>query len=228
MALAATFVLMALILSSTSASTLQLPSPTTAENTNTIADHGCSLRLPTSGKRICELASKIKRRERAINFGFYIPKPSQPNSVFLEVPRELRNEAKSLIKGKILKTTRENLLGHSTHTTRSASLETFKTSITSKEQFAKDTRTAKKQNAANHGSPKKRIPWADTFDEENEENIPELANRFLKAINHWWTNAASRNQPSHQPQSLKDSALATTPAKPQKANRKPRAQGHGI
>jgi hypothetical protein len=137
----------------------------------------------------------VKRRERAITLGYYIPKPPPPGKVFLEVPREIRNEAKNMIKGKMLKTTREQQIGHSSRTTRSASLEAFQTNITTKEQFTKDTKIARKQNAANHGTPLKRTMWADTFDNENEDDTPELANKLLKFLE-WWTKPTARNQNS--------------------------------
>jgi hypothetical protein len=112
-------------------------------------------------------ASAIKRRERAIDLGYFQPKPTSPSNVFIKVPRDLRTQAKNIIKGKVLKTTRESQTGLPAHSTRLASLAAYKTNITSKEQFAKDSKTIRRQNAANHGSPK-RPRWADIFDDQDD------------------------------------------------------------
>jgi hypothetical protein len=125
---------------------------------------------PTSRRR--SYAAAALRRARAIDLGFYKPKPSSTAKAFIEVPKPLRSQAKDIIRGKILKTTREAQLGQLTHSTRLAALAAHKANLTSKEEFAKDTKIVKRQNAANHGSPKMRTPWADIHD-DIEDTLPE-------------------------------------------------------
>jgi hypothetical protein len=167
MSVVATLVIaMALLLSPPSASLqenspLQAPVPNYAPKPHPLP--------PTPRRR--SFAATSKRRERVVELGYFKPKPSSPEDAFIEVPKALRSVAKDIIKGKILKTTREYQTGFPAHSTRLASLAAFKANITSKEQFTNDSKIIRRQNAANHGSPKKRTPWADIQD-DHEENFP--------------------------------------------------------
>jgi hypothetical protein len=88
-----------------------------------------------------------------------------------------------MVTGKILKTTREAQIGHPTHSTRLAALAAHRANLTSAEEFRNDSKIVRKQNAANHGSPKIRIPWADMRDDLEEI----VTNRTLTTIlDKWW------------------------------------------
>jgi hypothetical protein len=138
--------------------------------------------IPPNNQRRRSIAATVKHRERAIDLGYFKPKPSSPNKVFIEVPRDLRTQAKDIIIGRILKTTRESQTGYPAHSTRLASLAAFKNNITSKEQFAEDTKTIRRQNAANHGSPLKRTPWADIYDEIDENLLAKIQNAIANGV----------------------------------------------
>ena len=101
------------------------------------------------------LDARVRRRQRAIDRGFLVPKPNDPSKSFIEVPTHLKPQATAMIKGKVLKSTREEQLGFTTHSTRIAALSAFRANITTEEQFASDSDIVKKQNRANHGPSKK-------------------------------------------------------------------------
>jgi hypothetical protein len=100
-----------------------------------------------------------------MSLGYYKPKTPSSSTAYIEVPKDLQTQIKDIVKGKVLKTTREAQIGHATHSTRLAALAAHNANITSKEQFKKDSRTVRRQNAANHGSPLSRPKWADMFDD---------------------------------------------------------------
>jgi hypothetical protein len=126
-------------------------------------------------------AAASLRRARAIALGYFQPKPSSPDKAFIEVPKPLRLQIKHMVTGRILKATRENQLGHPTHSTRLAALAAHRACITSPDEFRKDTKIIRRQNAANHGSL--RIPWADMKDEAEEI----VTNKTLTSIlDKWW------------------------------------------
>ena len=50
---------------------------------------------PTIRRR--SAAAAIRRRARAVQLGFYTPKPNLATNSFLEVPREIKSQAKDMI-----------------------------------------------------------------------------------------------------------------------------------
>jgi hypothetical protein len=164
MSVVATLVIIMALSPSPPSASEQTKSPPSAQVQNHAPKHESF--SPTPRRRSFHAASK--RRERAVDLGFFKPKPSSPANAYIEVPKELRSLAKDIIKGKVLKTTRESQTGLPAHSTRLASLAAFKANFTSKEEFNNDAKIIKRQNAANHGSPKKRTPWADIQDDPEE------------------------------------------------------------
>ena len=135
-------------------------------------------------------AAAALRRARAIALGYFIPIPSAPNKAYVEVPKTLKPQIKDMVRGKILKAIREDQVGTPAHSTRLATLAAHKANFTTKEEFQADTRIVKRQNAANHGSPKsnlKAAPWADyDSEEDNNEISPSLANIIANTLDKWW------------------------------------------
>jgi hypothetical protein len=129
------------------------------------------------------------RRARAITLGYYLPKPPAPNKAYIEVPKTLKPQIRDMVRGKILKSIREEQSGAPDHSTRLATLAAHKANITSKDEFRADALIVKRQNAANHGSLKlKRTPWADySNDDEDTENNQNISNILATTLDKWWS-----------------------------------------
>jgi hypothetical protein len=134
-------------------------------------------------------AAASLRHARALVLGYYKPKPPSKEIAYIEVPKSLHYQIKDIVKGKVLKTNRETQIGHPTHSTRLAALAAHKANITSKEEFQKDTKIVRRQNAANHGSPKGRTRWADISDESEQfVTIHNLTGIINQTFERWLTN----------------------------------------
>ena len=64
---------------------------------------------PTIRRR--SLAAAALRRARAVSFGFYRPKPPAPNKAYIEVPKTLKPQIQDMVRGKVLKSIREEQVG---------------------------------------------------------------------------------------------------------------------
>lgn len=130
------------------------------------------------------------RRAHAIERGVFASETNDPKKPFIEVPKEVFQEAKHLIKGKTLKTIREIQVGRPFHSTRLASLGAFRNNQTSPEQLDADLKIAKLQNQANHGSrpirQKQKTAWADIVDDRSPGPIvqapPSIADQLHTAL----------------------------------------------
>jgi hypothetical protein len=180
----------------TTVPTLTVPFPPNAVPTPTVPKLSLSPCVPNktqhpplvdpSNKRRRSAAAATRRRERAVMLGFFKPKPNLAANSFLEVPRELVTQAKDMIRGKILKDTREHQVGRPSHSTRTASLEAYKENRITRQQFLLDAKTIRKQNLANHGSIIRNARWADIIEEETHHNahlIADIIHQRLSANN---------------------------------------------
>jgi hypothetical protein len=100
-----------------------------------------------------------------------------------------------MVRGKVLKAIREEQVGIPAHSTRLATLAAFQANFTTPDEFKADAIIVKRQNAANHGSPKpKKKHWADyAIEDEDSENNKNLTNVITSALDKWWANKLPNN-----------------------------------